>query len=64
MNEACAGILNGATTQPNGVSLNNTYYNVVNTTLAGDTCATSEQSQDVPRAQTEGSGVRSQAAQP
>lgn len=40
LNEACAGILNG--TAGNTISATNTFFNVTNTTLAGDSCPASQ----------------------
>jgi hypothetical protein len=40
LNEACAGILNG--TSGNSISATNTFFNVTNTTLVGDSCTVSQ----------------------
>ena len=40
LNEACAGILNG--TSGNTIAASNTFFNVTNTTLVGDSCAVSQ----------------------
>ena len=40
LNEACAGILNG--TAGNTISGTNTFFNVTNTTLVGDSCSASQ----------------------
>jgi parallel beta-helix repeat protein len=60
LNEACAGILNGS--NGNTISATNTFFNVINTILVGDSCAapTSEMSQ----AEIKGSGRDRILAQP
>jgi len=53
INEGCAGILNN--TAGNTIAATNTYYNVVNTTLAADTCTLPVIGGDISRIQVAGS---------
>jgi parallel beta-helix repeat protein len=60
LNEACAGILNGSS--GNTISATNTFFNVVNTILVGDACATS--TAEISQAEIKGSGRDKILAQP
>ena len=62
LNEACAGILNG--TAGNTISASNTFFNVANTILVGDTCPVPVAADTQQLAGSERVSVRSSPARP
>jgi len=62
LNEACAGILNG--TAGNTISGSNTFFNVANTILVGDTCPTTVAGDAQPPAGSEHVSLRPSPARP